>query len=263
MDVRLSRLVRRYLASPDVDLLFQIRRMYRAIAEPLPDGLLIPYVTAAIHYDPVFSAKTIRFIENLFNDNEGIIPERFEGQDVSDGYYYKGWDGDFHSNQPLLVKKGYSWLGVPADDDPLRVATEYEYYFQWAHSCYDSVDPELPRYTSSFVNHPGEQFGPLPVLCAEIQTGLRNLTDCDLWAVDWWHGQDVNENLIELNEEEWQERAHGWEPGDEPLKTPYEQWLFEETGQHAIHISTTHGFFLQILHPIDQHILAMIEDTPV
>jgi hypothetical protein len=263
MDARLTALTRQYLSTQDIELLFRIRRLYRTIAEPLPNSLLIPYVTAAMSYDPEFRAKVRRLIENLFNDNGNIIPERFEGQDASDGYYYKGWDGDFHTNQPLLIKKGYSWLGVPADDDPLRVAAEYRYFFQWAHICEDSVPPDLPLTPRSFSMHGGAQFGPLPALCQEIQQSLRQATQCDQWTVDWWHGQDVNESLIELDDDEWQIRAEGWEEGEEPLKTPHEQWLYELSGQHVIHVATTHGFFLRALHPVNQHIVQLIEETPL
>jgi hypothetical protein len=193
---------------------------------------------------PHFREELVEYIESVLNSEPSVIPERFEGSDSFDGVYYSGWEGKFITNQPMT-----HYLIDNTGNLNINVDRGYEPQFQWALICRDSVDPDGPLYSGEFEG--GATFGNISLLCTELQNKLRQNRGCDQWEVRWSHGQEVTTNITELTEDEWEERN--------VAKNEVEQGIFNNSGIHVDHYSTTHGFFIWITHPINQHILDQIE----
>jgi hypothetical protein len=235
-----------------------VRWAYRRSGVPMPTPLLYEYVMFMLHSSysiitpgmhrsvskyPHFREELVEYIESVLNSKPNVIPERFEGSDASDGIYYSGWEGKFSTNQPMTHH-----LTDNIGNLSINIDSGYEPQFQWALICQDSVGPDGPIYSRDFEG--GDAFGNLRQLCLELQDNLRQNRGCDQWKVRWSHGQDVTTNITEITEEE--------KLGHLP-KNEVEQEMFDNYKQHVDHYSTTHGFFIWITHPINQHILDQIE----
>lgn len=241
MDNYLQNLIRQHATDPSK--IIDIRRSFLRAQLPLPPHILYDYVFEALKMS--LRQQLDNFIEQLLN-TEGVIPDRFAGAGSEDGFFYEGWYGSFKSNQPRTKHLPYS-----------EESRRYGYIpeFQWALMCSDSVDPDEPRTTRRFGELGGGQiFGDLNMLCQELQQNLVDITGCNLWEVDWSHGQNIEEYTYPLTEDEYQMRINNG-----VMNNTFEQWILNQTGEHISHQSTVHGFFIWIKHPIDNHILDMVE----